>query len=35
MHERLRDADASEMIQDCLQVEVRVMTAGKILKIGI
>ena len=30
-----KDADASEMIEDCLQVEVRVMAAGKILKIGI
>ena len=29
------DADAGEMIQDCLQVEIRVMAAGKILKIGI
>jgi len=29
------DADPSEMILDCLQVEVRIMTAGKVLKIGI
>ena len=29
------DADPSEMILDCLQVEVRIMTAGKVLKVGI
>ena len=29
------DADPSEMVLDCFQVEVRNMTAGKVLKIGI
>lgn len=29
------DADPGEMVPDCLQVEVRIMTAGKVLKIGI
>jgi hypothetical protein len=28
-------ADASQMVQDCFQVEVRVMTAGKVLKIDV
>ena len=27
------DADAGEVVQDCFQVEVRVMTAGEVLKI--
>jgi hypothetical protein len=29
------DADPGEVVLDCLQVEVRIMTAGKVLKIGI
>ena len=29
------DADPSEMVPDCLQVKVRIMTAGKVLKVGI
>jgi hypothetical protein len=29
------DADSGEMVLNCLQVEVRIMTAGKVLKIGI
>ena len=28
------DADPSEMVPDCLQVEVRIMAAGKVLKVG-